>query len=1057
MPTSVSGLQSIKAQACCYVKNNEVWAARKDGSVHIYNPFSGDNVGEVSFNQSQEELWEAHHDLNSSRVGERMNTVEKRNITDQMSVVERVIKRMVVIECDWCRYKSSAPQASLSLCSSQVWAITASGDLLCFDSDKHQLIYRIKGPLEMYNRAEEVAHNEGCKREDRPAAHTACHFSSTRKKFVPALTDLVFDGTYLLVASESEAVFLIDPKLVYSPYSVVVVGRLDLLGPCEALAVMPHFLLCGDRHGRLYCFDRSTWECTCVVDGNDGMGSVKNSTLLQQLKEMVQDDPSLPSRLAFLEQKDEKAASSSLSFHTITCLLFEPTQNTVWVGRKDGCLYTYKMQKSSLSLRLERVVDPINGLCCVVEGNTFHGRRHPFSGEEEKFPRRPITSLSAMSGVVLLTTADVSLIVVDAGSGKVLNAASAPSGCLVRGIIRIRQKEEAIFWSYSHEGGVYEWRVSGLDVAPSGTTNSTLSSSSCPFAPPFHWSAEDVLQRVSGATLVDQKNSERIWWQPTQTLPVNLPLVASEERLKAVLAVESMRSIADEAQELRLQLLRTKDIMESKDLEIEKRKKHEEELQQENKELKKKFLELTSSQATSLKELAEVKTGWSATKEALSQARTEYLQLQREKSSWSADVSSIKIEKSYVEQQLMDAQNTVSGMRAENERLYRSIARMGGAEEKEYEVKKTIEATSAANSASLLQYKKLNRLLTSVMATMEYTIRRKEEEEKDLTCLLNSFRHRVTDHVTDPHLTALLQATIVRNPARFSYSCDSATLAQIQDRSEPIQRFFKVLRLEDPDAYEKLITYLQHIAITGKGSTGSGSVGTSSMGSEGFPTSAQATETSMDKFINILTQATEISDEAILSFRRSVPIMFVSDSSATPSTPSGSSTNNVPSSTTTTTTTNTMETARKAKQEEDVTLRILRDFHSQLPLDSEEMRNEQQTLEFILTTRRGFIDQVGLLYRRLQLAQMACDSIGCSTQVETSGATHLSSSSSSLQFQSSGEMIGTAGLSREGKARVHSQLITGITGELLQTLRGIVLRFFTKEEQSRVSLQDIAV
>lgn len=1054
MPSSVSGLQSIKAQACCYVKNNEVWVARKDGTLHIYSPFSGDKMGEVSFSKSQEKLWEAHRDTNVSSGGERMKTDAVRDGTDQMPVVERVIKRMVAIECDWCRYKNSSPHASLSLCSSQVWAITACGDLLCFDSDKHQLIYRIKGPLEMYYRAEEEEHKMGCKSEDNPAIHTACHFSPPRKKIVPALTDLVFDGTYLLVASESEAVFLIDPKLVYSPYSVVVVRRLNLLGPCEALAVMPHFLLCGDRHGRLYCFDRSTWECTCVVEGNDEKWSVKKSMLPQQLKEIGKEDLSPPSRLTFLEQKGEKAASSSLSFFTITCLLFEPTQNTVWAGRKDGCLYTYKMQKSSSSLRLDRVVDPINGLCCVVEGNAFQGRRHPFLSDEEKIPRKPITSLTTMSGVVLLTTTDMSLIVVDAGSGKVLSAASASSGCLVRGIVRIRQKEEAIFWSYSHEGGIYEWRVSGMDVAPSGTANSTLSCFSCPFLPPLQLSAEDVLERVPSTTLVDQKISERIWCHPTQSLPVNLPLVASEERLKAVLAVESMRSVADEAQELRLQLLRTKDIMESKDLEIEKRKQHQEELQQENKELKKKILDLTSYQCTSQKELAEVKTECSATKDALSQARTEYLQLQREQSSWSAEVSSIKIEKSYVEQQLMDAQNTVSGIRAENERLLRSIARMGGVEEKEFEVKKTVEATSAANSASLLQYKKLNRLLTSVMATMEYTIRRKEEEEKDLTCLLNSFRHRVMDHVTDPHLTALLQATIVRNPARFSYSCDSATLAQIQDRSEPIQRFFKVLRIEDPDAYEKLVTYLQYIALTGKGTTGSGSVGNSSMGSEGFLSPAQATETSMDKFINLLAQATELSDEAILSFRRSVPIMFVSDSSATPSTPSGSSTNNVPSSTTIT---NTMETARKAKQEEDVTLRILRDFHSQLPLDSEEMRNEQQTLEFILTTRRGFIDQVGLLYRRLQLAQMACDTIGGPTQMETPGTAQLTSSSSLLQFQTSGEMMEAARLSQEGKARVHSQLITGITGELLQTLRGIVLRFFTKEEQSRLSLQDIGV
>lgn len=1049
MPVPVTGLQSIKAQVCCYVKEREVWVGRKDGTLHIFDPLSGKNVGEVSFTSYQEERLELYPFAGSSNSNsstfKRKKVVKVSNDTTQMAVVERAVTHMAVVECSWCSDKTNGSSNIPPLNSPQVWATTASGDVLCFDSLKRKLIYRVKGPLELHGSVgcstDENA-REAESRDPKPLMQRCPSLPSN--KLIPGLVDLIFDGIYLVVASESGAVFLLNPQIARFTCSSVVVGRLVLLGPCAALSVMPHFLLCGDQQGRLYCFDRSNWECISIVEEEGEQWKLKESVALQELQGVGKNDDLCSSHQAYLQWKEEKGKRVSFSQHSVTCILYEPTKKTVWVGRRDGRLYVYKIQKGYRLLLLERVIDPINMLRCVVDNTVVQGRNALFSGGEERLQRKAVTSLAAVSGLVLLTTADMSLIVVDAATGRVVNVASAPPGCLVRGTIKVRQKEEALFWSYSHEGGVHEWRVSGIDVAP--TCSSSFSGSfSCPvlhFATPNFKAAEEPSIVALGSC---ENSLEGGCYRRVQSSFVNPPLIASEERLKAVLAAEAMRAITEEAQELRLQQLRIKDIILSKDLEIDQRKKHEEELQEENEKLKKQIMDLTSSQTTSQTELAQTRSECAAIREALSVARTEGLKLQGEKSSWSTEVSSVKIAKSYVEQQLMDAQNTVSGIRAENERLYRSMARMGGMAEKEIEVQKAIEETSDANSAALLQYKKLNRLLTSVMATMEYTIRRKEEEEKDLTCLLNAFRHHVMDHVTDPHLTALLQATIVRNPARFSYSCDSATLAQLQDRSEPIQRFFKALRLEDADAYEKLIAYLQHLAIAGKAPSTSAHPGSSGAGDGGQ--SLAQDEVSVDKFINLLAHATELSDDAILSFRRSVPIMFVCDASGTPSLPAGSAANSNSARPTT-----TLETAREAKQEEDVTLRILRDFHSQSSLDSEEMRKRQQTLEFILTTRRGFVDQLGYLYRRLQLAQMACEAIGAPTQMGVSITPQHNSPLPSLQPQGGSGINGGAGPGLQNSVGVHSQLITGISEDLLQTLRSIINRFFTTEEKSRLRM-----
>ncbi|CCD11957.1 unnamed protein product [Trypanosoma congolense IL3000] len=104
---------------------------------------------------------------------------------------------------------------------------------------------------------------------------------------------------------------------------------------------------------------------------------------------------------------------------------------------------------------------------------------------------------------------------------------------------------------------------------------------------------------------------------------------------------------------------------------------------------------------------------------------------------------------------------------------------------------------------------KKNAILQALIKSLEYTIRRKEEEERDITSLLNAFRRKVADRVTDPHLRTLLSSVMFRNPERF-YTGSKGEADFLQEFNEPLMNYMQELRQSDPDVYKQLIEYLQH-------------------------------------------------------------------------------------------------------------------------------------------------------------------------------------------------------------------------------------------------------
>lgn len=665
-------------------------------------------------------------------------------------------------------------------------------------------------------------------------------------------------------------------------------------------------------------------------------------------------------------------------------LLWEPITETLWAYTTEGRLYSYTLKDS---LRLK----------CVVQ-NVGH-----------------VIFLDHVSGVLVVLTKEKQIMVVDAASGRPKETMSAvpggASGVHLVGGVKVRQQHDAFFWAYARNGFLaQEWQVKGLPIPPEAPSAAVL-------VPRV-----EVQSECPPAMLESREQEEQGKKEEPNCFVGKVGSSVEEERMKKVLMRETMRATVDECKELRLQLLRVKELMSTKDLEILDQKKRIQEQQIEMDALRKELISLTASKVALQSELSGAKAEVNNSKNTISTLSTEKNKAITEKNELQIAASNAKTEKLYAESQLMDAQNTVAGLRAENERLCRSLAFAGGVQDSHRMAEKRRTEDAVVESSKEVQaYRKLNRLLTGVLATMEYTLRRKEAEEHDLTCLLNAFRHRMVDQVTDPHLTALLQATMIRNPGRFSHAGGEAEMAEIRDRSDPLQEFFRSLHVSDPDSYNKFVLYLQKTAVADN-------------------TTKDETGAILDRFITLAASTTsQLTEEALASFRRSIPLLFVSDAQETPSVPPGAvkpdsigsphsptGTATAPGSPLSSLNVSTMATAKRAKQEEDTSIRILRHYQPQTSLEDEEGRKLQQTLEFILTTRRGLVDHLAYVLRRIQMAHLACDSLTAPSWI--------------------------GGVNGGASSGGNGQLITGITGELHGVVQEMLRHYLTIEEQTRVNI-----
>lgn len=635
------------------------------------------------------------------------------------------------------------------------------------------------------------------------------------------------------------------------------------------------------------------------------------------------------------KESARRASVCQNSKAAVRCLLvtphhlpLHPSKRRVWVGCEDGMLYGYALRGGKLALK--HLVDGVG----------------------------TVANLTEFSGLLVASTVERYLAVLEEETGRLVCHSTEPTPSFISDVVKVRSREEAHFWLVSLEGDVLEWRMEGLPVAPSGRPLS--------------------YRNAISAAAADATETGTASWRGSL-----IGVSVQEERLNTVKAKEAMRSVEGEARELRMMLITHREEIDSREAEIADRKERESRLLEENAKLKEELVPLKSSLDVNQKEVSVLQSQLLAARDELSTNKVECSQSVSDKFTLQAELFALRTSKSYTEQQLQDAQNIATGLRAENARLCKSIESFSLPQEQEKARQQHSAEITAEATTALMECKKLNRLLTSVLASMEYTIRRKEEEERDLTCLLNAFRSRTADHITDGHLTALLNVTVIRNPSRFSYECEGPILAQLQDRNAPFQQFLQNLRDTDQKTYSGLVDYLQHTAsVTPEG----GAV--------------------LDSLFSFAASIPEFSEDSVAAFRRSIPTL-VSGSSPPPQ---------------------TLPTEVPPAQSP-----------SPPPLNDAEAARK----EFILNTRKLLTDQLLYLRHRLTMANMACDSLTSSSNLLSSPLSQQPPGGVGAPVSPPTLSSPTT---RESAAARH-QLITSITHELLGVLDRIIQQCFTAEEK----------
>ncbi|EPY29246.1 hypothetical protein AGDE_10052 [Angomonas deanei] len=433
-------------------------------------------------------------------------------------------------------------------------------------------------------------------------------------------------------------------------------------------------------------------------------------------------------------------------------VLFEEYSRTIWVARENGNIDIYSMAANQLAL----------------------AARASAVGK--------VTGLESVSGKIIASTFEKKIVVICALTARVLDVMESSHKSFMCGITKVRRRETASLWTYSNDGGVQTWELQG-----------------------------NFVKVKEGTKTLRKKLSKLSVTNHLQQLAENVQLGVNvqEEKNKYINFRDDLRTAREEAQELRLKLIKLQEELEVKKEEVLKGETRVKELEADNAKCKKDVTEFSEKVSSVEKERAALQSEVGTLKEDLSKARTEVSDKIAENSKVSQEVSLAKTEKSQMEQRLHDAEGKLATIEGENTRLCRSIGSVAAAQGAERDVQNQILKGSEQSRSELERVMKLNKVLSSALASMEYTIRKKEEEEKDLTALLNAYRRKVADRVSDPHLSALLIATMVRNPARFDLECDDITKGELLDRNGPFIQFIHSLRDTDFDAYNKMMEYLQ--------------------------------------------------------------------------------------------------------------------------------------------------------------------------------------------------------------------------------------------------------
>ncbi|KEG11592.1 hypothetical protein DQ04_02461070 [Trypanosoma grayi] len=478
----------------------------------------------------------------------------------------------------------------------------------------------------------------------------------------------------------------------------------------------------------------------------------------------------------------------------VTCLLSETTTTTLWVGRRNGTVSVY-------TLAAPLVFD---GRLAVGDG--------------------AVTSMLAVTGKVLLTTYDRSVIVVAAATREVLTRVTVAHDAFIYGAARVYAAETLRAWTFGNDGVIRVWDVAGYFVP-------------CQSSPALGLYAQAAMvDGAKGALMIEN---------------AQLASHAAASQVRVVDVKEELRLSRDEAHELRMRNATFEDALKAKDTEIMSRSSRVKELEEDVMRLQKSVIDANTRADEALKEATMLRADYNRALQDAAQARAQTSERVAEKANVEQQLSAQRNEKSHLEIRLRDKEAEATQLKAENARLHSALQQLSSSQVADKDMyRKILADNEGVMRQEIDELRRRHQLMGALLVSMEYTIRRKEEEERDMTALLNAFRRKVADRVTDPHLAALLNLTMVRNPSRFDMECDEHTKSLLRDRNGPFIRFLQQLRDRDPRTYAQLVEYLQH------------------------PMAGNEFNSLFDKLLDLANKESGMHDDDIVTFKKSLPVLL---------------------------------------------------------------------------------------------------------------------------------------------------------------------------------------
>ncbi|CAJ1986357.1 hypothetical protein conserved [Leishmania donovani] len=657
----------------------------------------------------------------------------------------------------------------------------------------------------------------------------------------------------------------------------------------------------------------------------------------------------------------------------VVALLHEPTTGTIWVSRANEHVDIYAVKDGALQLQRR-----VSGI----------GR---------------VTGMVAVSGTVVATTCTKRLVQIEATTAKITVSVAGAHDKFIHGCCKAMHQEVAQVWSVGNDGTLRVWHVAGLQVPVVPL----------PKLPP---AAQAALTSAVEDTLNPQQSELR---------------AEAQAELHSRMSMEDkLMKAREEAQELRLRIFKEEERRLMVDAALTAERKHRKELEERNAKLAKEVTDIASNVAVAERERNGLRAEVTQLKMDLSNARTETSVKQTEKSSIERQLSEERTKKDTLEQRLRDVEGMLSSLQAEHRRMCEALGSATAHQQTSKAPTDALMSRGAALSAELEHARKMNALMGSAIASMEYTIRRREEEDRDLVALLNAFRGRVADRVTDPNLSALLLATIVRNAPRFDLQCDEFTKAELMERNGPFLQFIQSLRATDPEAYRKLMQYLQNPSIA-----------------QGLPADTQAL---LDRFVALASKEGEVSGEDIANFKKTIPCL--TDSVAVQGAGQiGSGSSTAPADFPALLGADASGSGKPGGdvvapgrllgnntdggltiQEEVVNNALMRELHGQRVIDENYIREQQTMFEFILKTRRLLVESLAILHKRTVSARQVVDALCVNTSAHSTSSPATTPSRRSLQT-------------------LHS-IFSGVVRELEELTTEVIQRYLSGAEKQRLGV-----